>query len=104
MKASFIEVYPVAVQFNELDPQQDFEMATRQAACEPCRKAKVACDHMLPCNRCETSGKGESCTYRTRPFKRKHQEMTSRVIETPQYVTRRDDKKSTQVLIMASPS
>ncbi|CAG9961934.1 unnamed protein product [Clonostachys byssicola] len=44
----------------------------RLPACEPCRKSKLACDHRLPsCTRCERSGKGEGCTYRQDPFKRR---------------------------------
>ncbi|KAJ5924695.1 hypothetical protein N7466_008882 [Penicillium verhagenii] len=51
-------------------------MASRLAACEACRKAKVACDHQQPvCSRCSNS-KGV-CIYRTTPFKRKRVEKPS---------------------------
>ncbi|EPE02816.1 zn 2cys6 transcription factor [Ophiostoma piceae UAMH 11346] len=46
-------------------------MATRQAACERCRKAKLACDHKVPCTRCIASRKGHLCSYRDSPFKRR---------------------------------
>lgn len=40
------------------------------AACDPCRHAKVACDHERPvCTRCR-DGRISKCTYRDRPFKR----------------------------------
>ncbi|KAJ5287972.1 hypothetical protein N7478_003658 [Penicillium angulare] len=51
-------------------------MASRQAACEACRKAKQACDHEQPvCSRCRSS-KG-ICIYRTAPFKRRRVEKPS---------------------------
>ncbi|KAL4899919.1 hypothetical protein BDW74DRAFT_188810 [Aspergillus multicolor] len=50
-------------------------MASRQAACEPCRKSKLACDHDRPvCNRCRSSNKDERCIYRNAPFKRRRTE------------------------------
>lgn len=44
-------------------------MPTRLAACNPCRSAKVSCDHKTPCGRCSESG--NDCTYRERPFKKR---------------------------------
>ncbi|KAJ5155591.1 hypothetical protein N7492_008394 [Penicillium capsulatum] len=53
-------------------------MASRLAACEACRRAKLACDHQQPvCSRCRKS-KGV-CIYRTTPFKRKR--------ERPRYIS-----------------
>lgn len=47
-------------------------MTSRLAACEACRRAKLACDHQQPvCLRCRNS-KGV-CIYRTTPFKRKRE-------------------------------
>ncbi|KAL4962740.1 uncharacterized protein BDV14DRAFT_202560 [Aspergillus stella-maris] len=47
-------------------------MATRLAACEPCRKSKLACDHSQPvCARCTNSNRVDACVYRTAPFKRR---------------------------------
>ncbi|CAG9954335.1 unnamed protein product [Clonostachys rosea f. rosea IK726] len=47
-------------------------MTSRQAACEVCRKAKLACDHKRPvCTRCLNTDKGGLCSYRESPFKRK---------------------------------
>ncbi|CAI7588684.1 unnamed protein product [Penicillium glandicola] len=47
-------------------------MASRLAACEACRKAKVACDHKQPaCTRCAINNRAGICIYRTTPFKRK---------------------------------
>ncbi|CAG8209807.1 unnamed protein product [Penicillium salamii] len=45
-------------------------MASRMAACEGCRKSKLACDHKQPiCTRCEA--RAGLCIYRSSPFKRK---------------------------------
>lgn len=47
-------------------------MPKRLAACEPCRAAKVSCDHARPiCGRCIDSNESETCVYRDRPFKRR---------------------------------
>jgi hypothetical protein len=36
----------------------------KQQACEPCRKAKIACDHVLPvCERCRRRKVVEKCVY-----------------------------------------
>lgn len=41
-------------------------------SCEPCRKAKAACDHTRPvCNRCIKRGKKGQCTYHPAPMTRR---------------------------------
>ncbi|KAJ5239473.1 hypothetical protein N7468_004092 [Penicillium chermesinum] len=51
-------------------------MTSRLAACEACRKAKLACDHHQPvCSRCQSTG--GICIYRTAPFKRRRIEKPS---------------------------
>ncbi|KAF2225364.1 hypothetical protein BDZ85DRAFT_194237 [Elsinoe ampelina] len=46
-------------------------MPTRSAACDPCRFAKLACDHAQPvCSRCRNRGRDPDCKYRERPFRR----------------------------------
>ncbi|KAJ5135766.1 uncharacterized protein N7515_005044 [Penicillium bovifimosum] len=53
-------------------------MASRLAACEACRKAKVACDHKRPaCTRCASNDRAGICIYRTTPFKRKKVESST---------------------------
>lgn len=43
----------------------------RRAACEPCRKSKLSCDHTHPiCERCARQGISSLCSYRQRPFAR----------------------------------
>ncbi|MCJ1475702.1 hypothetical protein MMC13_004365 [Lambiella insularis] len=40
-------------------------------SCEPCRKAKAACDHELPsCKRCTRRGNASQCTYHPAPLTR----------------------------------
>ncbi|KAJ5087375.1 hypothetical protein N7456_010991 [Penicillium angulare] len=47
-------------------------MSSRLAACEACRRAKLACDHKRPaCTRCENNNRAGICIYRVSPFKRK---------------------------------
>ncbi|KAH6887073.1 hypothetical protein B0T10DRAFT_530370 [Thelonectria olida] len=47
-------------------------MNVRHAACEPCRRAKLACGHQRPtCRRCQHQGRGDECVYRARPFRRR---------------------------------
>ncbi|KAI2732704.1 transcriptional regulator family: Fungal Specific TF [Penicillium roqueforti] len=53
-------------------------MASRLAACEACRKAKVACDHKRPaCTRCASNDRAGICIYRTTPFKRRRAESST---------------------------
>lgn len=41
------------------------------AACDPCRAAKVACDHAKPvCIRCKNQSRQAECVYRASPFKK----------------------------------
>lgn len=43
----------------------------KQQACEPCRKAKIACDHTLPvCDRCKRRKATAKCIYLTAPMTR----------------------------------
>lgn len=43
----------------------------KEQACEPCRKAKIACDHTLPaCNRCKRRKISEKCVYLAAPMTR----------------------------------
>lgn len=62
-------------------------MASRLAACEACRKAKVACDHKQPaCTRCINNDRAGICIYRTTPFKRKRVDSsTPSVQQSPKY-------------------
>ncbi|CAJ0552307.1 Ff.00g062860.m01.CDS01 [Fusarium sp. VM40] len=54
----------------------------RLAACEPCRRSKLACDHEQPtCSRCRTRGQNALCTYRERPFRRRALRSRSKEIE-----------------------
>ncbi|KAK0763733.1 hypothetical protein N5P37_003117 [Trichoderma harzianum] len=47
-------------------------MSIRHAACEPCRRAKLACGHERPtCARCRGRDQIDLCVYRARPFRRK---------------------------------
>ncbi|KAJ5429654.1 hypothetical protein N7491_006670 [Penicillium cf. griseofulvum] len=56
-------------------PLSHISMASRLAACEACRKAKVACDHKRPaCTRCASNDRAGICIYRTTPFKRRRVE------------------------------
>lgn len=42
-----------------------------RSSCEPCRKAKVKCDHHSPvCKRCEARGISASCVYHAAPLTR----------------------------------
>jgi hypothetical protein len=53
-------------------------MGSRQPACDPCRKAKVACDHKLPtCTRCREYERERLCTYRSSPFKKRKRKAGS---------------------------
>ena len=57
-----------------------------RSSCEPCRKAKVKCDHRSPfCQRCQARGISASCVYHPNPLTR-----------SPAPEVRRTNKLSTQ--------
>lgn len=44
----------------------------KKAACNPCRRSKVACGHEQPvCHRCIQRGQSVACVYREAPFKKR---------------------------------
>ncbi|KZF19088.1 hypothetical protein L228DRAFT_257174 [Xylona heveae TC161] len=52
-------------------------MSSRLAACEACRRSKLACDHKRPvCTRCRNSNRSGLCIYRASPFKRKRDDSS----------------------------
>jgi hypothetical protein len=53
-------------------------MTVRRAACDPCRRSKLACDHREPvCSRCASRGQPRLCVYRSRPFRRRHADAST---------------------------
>ncbi|PIG85472.1 hypothetical protein AARAC_007070 [Aspergillus arachidicola] len=53
-------------------------MTPRLAACESCRKSKLACDHKWPaCTRCRNANRVGMCVYRAAPFKRRRAQASS---------------------------
>lgn len=51
-------------------------MPPREAACEPCRRSKLACDHLRPvCTRCLGANRADACEYRISPFKRRRTDL-----------------------------
>ncbi|KAF2149359.1 hypothetical protein K461DRAFT_246077 [Myriangium duriaei CBS 260.36] len=47
-------------------------------ACEPCRNAKLACDHAHPvCRRCHERDSAAECMYRASPFKKRRKQTPS---------------------------
>jgi hypothetical protein len=61
-----------------------------RSSCEPCRKAKVKCDHHSPfCKRCEARGISTSCVYHPAPLTRSPAPEARRThkLSTQQYQT-----------------
>ncbi|CAD0039659.1 unnamed protein product, partial [Aureobasidium pullulans] len=66
-------------------------MPPREAACEPCRKSKLACDHVRPvCTRCQGANRAEACEYRISPFKRRRTDLGP----SPRIVNSRQTRES----------
>lgn len=58
-------------------------MPPKKPACDPCRLAKVACDHKHPvCGRCVEYERPSLCVYRSRPFAKRRRQA----IKTPDIV------------------
>ena len=56
----------------------------KQQACEPCRKAKIACDHTLPiCDRCKRRKVASRCVYVDAPMTRSPVEARKNSIHIP---------------------
>ena len=50
----------------------------KKASCEPCRKSKLACDHMRPiCGRCQRRRAPDRCIYHPAPMTNSHPELTT---------------------------
>jgi hypothetical protein len=73
----------------------------KQQACEPCRKAKIACDHTLPtCDRCRRRKVTEICVYLAAPMTRPP--GSSQATAPPGIEIRKSDRQ--QSLPTPSPS
>ena len=54
-------------------------------ACEPCRKGKLRCDHMMPkCGRCVKKGKSDKCVYHPAPLTKSGAIPSQRVTKSDQ--------------------
>ncbi|KAH7145479.1 hypothetical protein B0J13DRAFT_553560 [Dactylonectria estremocensis] len=57
-------------------------MSVRLAACEPCRRSKLACGHERPtCARCRGRGQSALCVYRAQPFRKRALRSRSKELE-----------------------
>ncbi|PVH96263.1 hypothetical protein DM02DRAFT_617345 [Periconia macrospinosa] len=52
----------------------NFRRNGKLQSCEPCRKGKLKCDHMMPtCGRCQRRNRAEQCVYHPAPLTKTHQ-------------------------------
>ncbi|KAK2125403.1 hypothetical protein NOF04DRAFT_1278968 [Fusarium oxysporum II5] len=57
-------------------------MPPKRPACDPCRAAKLACDHGQPkCLRCQQANRSDECRCRDEPLKRRKRQATIEVAE-----------------------
>lgn len=53
-------------------------------SCEPCRKSKLRCDHLMPvCGRCSHRKKADQCVYHPAPLTRSKDSLSSRASRSP---------------------
>ncbi|KAF2104073.1 hypothetical protein NA57DRAFT_28355, partial [Rhizodiscina lignyota] len=53
-------------------------------SCEPCRKSKLRCDHLMPtCGRCLHRKKADQCVYHPAPLTRNKEMLSSQVSRSP---------------------
>ncbi|KAI5924560.1 hypothetical protein F4810DRAFT_129970 [Camillea tinctor] len=70
-------------------------MSPKRPACEPCRKAKLACDHSRPtCARCKHHKRTDRCIYRESPFRRIHRRASSQPVDPPSQIRNRSEVSS----------
>ncbi|CCD55295.1 similar to transcription factor Cys6 [Botrytis cinerea T4] len=69
----------------------------KQPACEPCRKAKISCDHGLPvCDRCKRRKSSAKCIYLSAPMTRR--------LPTEGSNTSREREQATGILSTPTPT
>ncbi|KAL6711531.1 hypothetical protein ACN47E_004465 [Coniothyrium glycines] len=64
-------LFPARLRESHQDKHQNtkFRRNGKLQACEPCRKGKLRCDHMMPtCGRCARRSKAEQCVYHPAPL------------------------------------
>ncbi|KAF2027170.1 hypothetical protein EK21DRAFT_102720 [Setomelanomma holmii] len=64
-------LFPARLRASHQDKRQNpnFRRNGKLQACEPCRKGKLRCDHMMPtCGRCAKRSKPEQCVYHPAPL------------------------------------
>ncbi|KAK4505168.1 hypothetical protein PRZ48_003131 [Zasmidium cellare] len=53
----------------------------KAASCEPCRKAKIRCDHQKPCGRCTSRGLTARCIYHPAPLTRPRRPGSGQILD-----------------------
>lgn len=64
-------LFPARLRTTHIEKHQNmtYRRNGKLQACEPCRKGKLRCDHMMPtCGRCVKRGKTDKCTYHPAPL------------------------------------
>lgn len=64
-------LFPARLRASHQDRRQNtsFRRNGKLQACEPCRKGKLRCDHMMPsCGRCTRRNKSDKCVYHPAPL------------------------------------
>jgi hypothetical protein len=64
-------LFPARLRESHQDKRQNtnFRRNGKLQACEPCRKGKMRCDHMMPiCGRCAKRSKPDQCVYHPAPL------------------------------------
>lgn len=67
-------------------------------ACEPCRKGKLRCDHMMPnCGRCVKKGKSDRCVYHPAPLTKSGAIPSQRVTKSDQTLSNTEGDKASYI-------
>lgn len=53
----------------------------KAASCEPCRKAKIRCDHQKPCSRCQQRGLSAKCIFHPAPLTRPRRSGSGQILD-----------------------
>ncbi|KAJ4991457.1 hypothetical protein SVAN01_03104 [Stagonosporopsis vannaccii] len=64
-------LFPARLRTTHIEKHQNmtYRRNGKLQACEPCRKGKLRCDHMMPhCGRCVKKGKTDKCVYHPAPL------------------------------------
>lgn len=90
-------LFPARLRTTHIEKHQNmtYRRNGKLQACEPCRKGKLRCDHMMPnCGRCVKKGKSDKCVYHPAPLTKSGVMPSQRVTKSDQISSNTEGDKA----------